>query len=110
MRFRISRLPKHSSFEYTPRYYDPDKERLRNIQTDYNEGDVAGKLKGQIRQGFDRSSGRSGSNFRFRRQRSEEARASNRRLFLIIVFFMAIGYLLLQSNVEGLIALLGEAG
>jgi hypothetical protein len=110
MRFRISRLPKHSSFEYTPRYYDPDKERLRNVQTDYNEGDVADKLKGQIRQGFDRSSGRSKSNLSYRRERSVAAKASNRRLLLIIAVFLLIGYLLVESNVEGLVALLGEVG
>jgi len=106
MKFRINRLPRHASFNYTPRYYDPEKERLESLKVDYSEGDVGKKLQHQIRQGFGRSSGRS-SQFNFRTQRSVQTRASNKRLWMIIIGFLVIGYFLLESNVEGLIAALG---
>jgi len=106
MKFRINRLPKHTSFKYTPRYYDPEKERIQNLKADYSEGDVAVKLKSQIRQGFGRTTGQS-SKFNFRTQQSAQTKARNKRLWMIIIAFLVIGYLLLESNVEGLIAAFG---
>lgn len=106
MKFRINRLPRHASFNYTPRYYDPEKERIENLKVDYSEGDVGVKLKSKIRQGFNNASGQA-SQFNFRTQRSAQTKASNKRLWLIIMGFILIGYLLLESNVEGLIAALG---
>ena len=106
MKFRINRLPKHASFNYTPRYYDPEKERMQSLKADYSEGDVGKKLKSQIRQGFSRTSGQS-SQFNFRSQRSAQTKASNKRLWMIIIGFLVIGYLLLESNVEGLLAAFG---
>lgn len=106
MKFRINRLPRHASFNYTPRYYDPEKERIESLKVDYSEGDVGVKLKSKIRQGFSNASGQA-SQFNFRTQRSAQTKASNKRLWLIIMGFIVIGYLLLESNVEGLIAALG---
>jgi len=106
MKFRINRLPKHASFNYVPRYYDPEKERIQSLKVDYSEGDVGAKLKNQIRQGFGRTSGQS-SQFNFRTQRSIQTKASNKRLWLIILAFLVIGYLLLVSNFAGLIEALG---
>jgi len=107
MKFRINRLPKHASFNYTPRYYDPEKERMESLKADYSEGDVSKKLQHQIRQGFSRTSGKS-SQFNFRTQRSAQTKASNKRLWIIILGFIVIGYLLLESNVEALVAALGS--
>ncbi|MFK8054895.1 MAG: hypothetical protein AB8F78_02145 [Saprospiraceae bacterium] len=106
MKIRINRLPKHASFNYAPRYYDPEKERIQNLKADYTEGDVADKLKNQIRQGFGRTTGQS-SQFNFRKQHTAQTKARNKRLWLIIIGFLVIGYLVLESNVEGLIAALG---
>ena len=102
MKIRLSRLPRHANFEYRPRYYDPERERREALRADYGEGDVGVKLKSQIRQGFGRASGAS-SQFAFRTQRNQQSAASNRRLFLIIAAFAMIAYLLLESNVEGLL-------
>jgi hypothetical protein len=106
MKFRINRLPRHASFNYTPRYYDPEKERIENLKVDYSEGDVGKKLQNKIRQGFSQASGQA-SQFNFRTQRSAQTKASNKRLWLIIIGFFFIGYLVLDSNFEGLIAALG---
>ena len=106
MKFRINRLPRHASFNYTPRYYDPEKERIQSLKVDYTEGDVGVKLKNQIRQGFGRASGQA-SQFNFRTQRSKQTKASNKRLWLIILGFLVIGYLVLVSNFAGLIEALG---
>ena len=106
MKFRISRLPRHASFNYTPRYYNPEKERIENLKVDYSEGDVGEKLQNKIRQGFSNASGQA-SQFNFRSQRSAQTKASNKRLGMIIIGFIIIGYLLLESNVEGLIAAIG---
>jgi len=107
MKFRINRLPKHASFNYTPRYYDPEKERMESLKADYSQGDVGKKLQHQIRRGFSRTSGQS-SQFNFRTQRSVQSKASNKRLWMIILGFLVIGYFLLESNVEALIAALGS--
>ena len=102
MKIRLSRLPRHANFEYRPRFYDPERERRESLRADYAEGDVGAKLKSQIRQGFGRASGAS-SQFAFRTQRNQQSAASNRRLVLIIAAFVMIAYLLLESNVEGLL-------
>lgn len=102
MKIRLNRLPRHANFEYRPRYYDPERERREALKADYADGDVGTKLKSQIRQGFGRSAGRS-SQFAFRTQRNQQSAASNRRLFMIIAAFLVIAYLVLESNVEGLL-------
>lgn len=102
MKIRLNRLPRHANFEYRPRYYDPERERREALAADYAGDDPTRRLKSQIRQGFGRASGAS-SQFAFRTQRNQQSAASNRRLFLIIALFMVIAYLLLESNVEGLL-------
>lgn len=104
MKIRLNRLPRHANFEYRPRFYDPERERREALKADYNApgADVGTRLKSQIRQGFGRSSGGS-SQFAFRTQRNQQSAASNRRLFMIIAAFMLIAYLVLESNVEGLL-------
>ncbi len=106
MKFRLNRLPRHASFNYTPRYYDPEKERIENLKVDYSEGDVGKKLQNKIRQGFSQASGQA-SQFNFRTQRSAQTKASNKRLWLIIIGFFVLGYLVIQSNFEGLLSALG---
>ena len=101
MNFRVNRVPRHSSFNYTPRYYDPEKEkRAERRARDYSPGNEAETLKRRIAMGFDRSGG---SQFQFRTQRSAANAASNRRLLMIICGMALIAYLLLEANVEGLI-------
>jgi hypothetical protein len=94
MKFRMGRVPKHYTFEYTPRYYDPEEEKSQAEEIDYNEGDAAEKLKMQIRRNM-----RSGaSQFGFRTQRSEAVTQSNRRLLLIIAVMVFLGFLLMNST------------
>ena len=92
----LSRVPKHYSFDYTPRFYDPEEEQKRQrVTVDYNEGDAATKLKQQIRFGMktQRASG-----YAFRTQRSAANAAANKRLFTIILFMCFVAYLVWNSD------------
>ncbi len=101
MKFRMSRIPKHQTFGYTPRFYDPDKERREMLMADYqNAEDPDEHLKRRISSGF---ATKGGSQFSFRTERNKQATASNRRLFLIIGVMLLLGYYLLQSNVAGIV-------
>ena len=103
MKFNLSRVPKHYSFEYTPRFYDPEEEQQRKRQgADYSEGDAAAKLKEQIRFGM---KSQRASGFAFRTQRSAANAAANKRLFTIIIFICFVGYLMWNSDkIERLLA------
>jgi len=106
MKFRARNLPRHSQFEYRPRYYDPDKERIEALKADYTKGDPAKQLKQQISQGFKRS-GRN-SQFSFRTERSQAAAQSNRRLLLIIIVMVFTIYFVLEMNLEGVLQAIKE--
>ena len=96
MKFNLSRVPKHYSFEYTPRFYDPEEEEKQKRQgVDYSEGDAAAKLKEQIRFGMKRQKA---SGYAFRTQRSAANSAANKRLVSIIIFMCFIGYLMWNSD------------
>lgn len=68
LRIRFFKLPKHSTYDYKPRYYDPQKEeleeRLKRIE-DLKGGDVDA-AKARIAGGFKR--GFSKDHNRFRRK------------------------------------------
>ncbi len=104
MNFRARNLPRHAKFDYKPRYYDPDKERMEELRADYSTGDAGEKLKRQIAKGFGRQT--RGSQFAFRTQRSAANNTSNKRLLITIVVISLIAYLVLSLNFEGLIAAL----
>ena len=105
MKFRARNLPRHYRFDYTPRFYDPEKERLEQLKVDYTKtDDVGAALKGQISRGF-RNGGKT-STINFQTERSAQSTASNKRLFYIVVVLALLTYLLLESNVEGLLAAL----
>lgn len=105
MKFRARNLPRHSQFDYQPRFYDPDKERLARLAPDYEGDDSTKKMKEQISQSFSRR-GRSASQFSFRTERSAQASTSNKRLLVIIMVIGALAYLVLSSNIEGILAAL----
>lgn len=105
MKFTSRKLPRHYRFEYTPRYYDPEKERIQQMTVDYNKtDDVGSALKSQISKGFRK--GGQASRIQFQTQRSVQSTASNKRLFYIIIALATITYLALESNVEGILAAL----
>ena len=96
MKFNLSRVPKHYSFEYTPRYYDPEEEeQQRRAGVDYTTGDPGAKLKEQIRFGM---KSQRASGYAFRTQRSAANAAANRRLFTIVLFICFVGYLMWNSD------------
>lgn len=84
----LSKLPKHSSFEYKPRYYDERKERLEK-----REEEIRNMMEA------DKESGREKIEFNFRRNqthahRSKELMRSNIRLIVIMFGLVAIFYYL----------------
>ena len=95
MKFKLGRVPKHYSFEYIPRFYDPEEEERKKREVDYSEGDASAKLKEQIRYGL---KGQRTSTYAFRTQRSKMTADSNRRLMYIIAVMLFIGYLLWNSD------------
>ena len=96
MKFNLSRVPKHYSFDYKPRFYDPDEEeKQRRAGADYSTGDAAAKLKEQIRFGM---KSQRASGFAFRTQRAQANAASNRRLVTIILFMCFVAYLMWNSD------------
>ena len=95
MKFNLSRVPKHYSFEYTPRFYDPEEEKAKSLEVDYSEGDAAHKLKEQIRFGM---KSQRASGYAFRTQRSKANAAANKRLVSIVIFICFIGYLMWNSD------------
>jgi hypothetical protein len=89
MAISFIKLPRHKRFEYTPRYWDPEKEereeRVRQIKREM--GIEVPSIPGQttIRRG----------SFRQRqKQKVKATRASNIRLLVILAVLFIIAYLI----------------
>lgn len=94
--FRFFKPPQHQQFEYKARYYDPEKEelreRVRRAQqgADYSAEDAKQRIVGSFRR---KTSGLNAT----KGYRSQQVRSSNRRLLIIVALLIAIGYLLFQE-------------
>ncbi len=102
--FSFFKTPRHQKFNYIPRYYDPQKERLEEILAQARgEGkDETELAKSRISSSFQR---RTGSH---RSSRSGFVTRSNILLLAIIVILFGLTYLLLTvylpnfiSQIEG---------
>ncbi len=104
MIFKFTKVPKPRSFDYKPRFYDPEKEELENRFSRaerIRRGGVEGaktRLKGSFRRNFSAESA----------GRREQMRRSNYRLFMIIAVLLLLTYFLLNSNLPGLMKWLGS--
>ncbi len=90
--FNFNKTPKHNKFDYTPRYYDPEKEALdQQVQRheDRNDPELA---KDRIRSGL-KNKYRGDKKFR-----ASETKKSNIRLFVIIGVLVGLSILLMQSD------------
>lgn len=92
--FSFFKTPRHQQFKYVPRYYDPQKEKLKQILGQYEEGDE--KAAAEL------AKTRIASNFRSRNSKSEIAsrsrRKSNYLLLAIIAVLLILSYLLLTVH------------
>ena len=84
---------KPRKFDFIPRYYDEQKEELRNRLGKFKEGTAKEEeIKHRIKSGF-RQKYYGDSNYR-----QKEARKSNLRLLYIMIVLFFICYLILKSD------------
>ena len=88
--FSFFKTPKHQKFNYIPRYYDPQKERLEEIINNAKAGNSndTERAKSRISQNFRRRGHSSNYN-------RNVSRRSNILLLAIIITLFALTYLLL---------------
>jgi len=91
--FSFNKRIKHRRFDYTPRYYDPEKEALKERIEQYSgdQGDL-NKAKSRIKSGL-RQKYRADQSYKKALQRK-----SNVRLIMIILILLFLSYMLLQSD------------
>lgn len=93
--FSFNKRIKHRTFDYTPRYYDPKKEELKERMEQYkkNKDEVdLEKTKRRISSGM-RAKYRADSNFK-----KQQTRNSNIRLIIIFMVILVLTYFVLISD------------
>lgn len=86
------KLPKHQQYHYRPRYWDPEKEEIRERlkQIDELKEQGADGMKARISSGFKR--GYLADN----RLRKRQMMRSNMLLLAIVVFLLMVAYIFLN--------------
>ena len=91
--FSFNKRIKHRSFDYTPRYYDPEKEAMAERMEQYQDGgNEVEKTKRRIRSGLKQ---------KYRADltvKKKARRDSNVRLLMIIIVLITITIFFLQSS------------
>ena len=105
LRLRFFKVPKHSSFNFKPRYYDEEKEelqeRLKRVE-DLKNGSVEAakaRLSGGFKRGFNQG------NSQFRRKQVAQ---SNKILFFTMLTLGALTVYLLVRYMPGIANVLGN--
>ena len=87
---RFIKLPGHKQFNYSPRYYDPDKEeredRIRRIKQEMGIDIPGDPTRSTIRRGSFRQAARN--------TKVKATRSSNIRLLIILAVLLFLGYLI----------------
>lgn len=97
----LRRQPKPRTFDYRPRYFDPDKEAFQQAKSPVEEDtDTGGRIRRISRhfREYHRSPSTSGHFFSPQR----EARRSNVRLFLILAGLLFLAYYLMVATIPQL--------
>ncbi len=100
MKWRLSRLPKHKSYNYTPKYYNERKEELQEILDGVEERkseDING-MKARISRGL------KGGASTDRSYRKRRVRHSNYRLLLVIIFLLFLAYIIVTVYLPDIIS------
>ena len=88
---RFIKLPGHKQFNYTPRYWDPEKEareeRIRQIKQEMGIEVPSDPNRTTIRRGSFRTAQK-------QKQKLKASRSSNIRLLVILAVLMFLAYLL----------------
>jgi len=100
--FKFLKTPNPSQYDYKPRFWDPEKERierrLAELKANKNKTsaeDVKGRLSGSFRNG--RTNGADAKLIR-----TAENRRSNFSLIIIICVLVVVAYVLLNVNLQGI--------
>jgi len=95
--FGFGKRPKHKSFEYTPRYYDPDKEDLKNRLSKYDEStkNDPEAIKARIKGGFSKPITRSYESDAYKKalKRSNKVVLIVTLILLTLTLFFLLEYL-----------------
>ena len=90
---QITKLPEYKKYKYKPLYYDKRKEALDDkIQKYKNRKDAIEKgtykpdFKGKFRSNYNREI------------TNKQKKAANIRFFLLIIFFSALAYIIIQKS------------
>lgn len=96
--------PSHQSFEYLPRYYNPDKEELEQKKKMYGEDKAAeDEVKSRISSGFRTRSSYARSN----QYQKQVRRAGYLRLVILVVLILLI-FMYIQAYLPEIMALMAE--
>jgi len=106
----FGKRPKHRSFDYIPRYYDPEKEemqeRLKRYKRSENQsdGNNAELAKQRIRGGFRRNSRASSEATKIANKKS------NMRLLMIIATLLLITYYFINNYLPKIVEAIESPG
>ena len=96
----FGKKPKHRSFDYIPRYYDPDKEKLRARLKKYDEEEKGDPefMKQRIKSGF-----RARGIIVDSEYRSKRVKKSNLILLTILIVLICLSYIFLTKYLPQII-------
>ena len=103
---RFIKLPKHQQYQYKPRYWDPEKEelkeRLQRIEA-LKQGDTEG-MKARIASGMKRGYKADS------RERNKQMTRSNLVLLIIVIFLLGVSYVFMTVYLPEIINKIEGAG
>ncbi len=106
--FKFLHAPDPNQYDYKPRFWDPEKERIEQRLADLESrkhlksaDDVKGNLAGSFRAG-----GRRGSKMDYRAEGRSAKKKSNYMLFAIILVLVLLSYVFLNVNLQSVIEFL----
>lgn len=90
MKFSFFKLPKAKPFEYKPLYYDPEKEKIKNIKEKYENEDVE-QIKERLRADISQK-------WVIGKNRAKQPRGfiNQRNLIIYIIITLLLLYLILK--------------
>ena len=91
---------KHRTFDFIPRFYDPEKEKYLERRKKYGDEDIdeTELMKQRIKSGF-KVKGRKVEP----QYRSKRVKKSNIRLLIVLAALIFISYIFFQKNLAGIL-------
>ena len=90
-RIKFMKVNRHKRFDYTPRYYDERKERIKKMQKAYSEEDNL-----TITEQEARLRDKMHSAWQFEKSYTQQSKAANIRLIIILVVLLLATYFILD--------------